>query len=108
MSRTFRRQHHHDAADLKELVWVDSRHGGQFLQWRQLTPGSPDHARARARFHAENDPGVWTAPSWYRRVHNRAHRAHANRALRVLTPSLFQLEGVLLPERARQCGWYWF
>ena len=104
MSRTFRRNRHADRHNLKELVWAESRHGGQFLQWSALPPGSAAHARELAEFRSDNHPGVWSPPSWYRRVHNRAHRANANLPLRMLSSPL----DVICELRPKQAGWHWF
>ena len=104
MSRTYRRKHHPDRRDLKELVWVDSLHGGRFLQWQRLPLGSPEHARKLAEFHADNHPGIWNVPSWCRRELNRAHRAQTNRQLRGLSAG----GEALLAKRAVQAAWHWF
>lgn len=104
MSRTYRRKQHPERHDLKELVWAESLHGGRFLQWKRLPLGSNELPRKRAAFHADNHSGIWSAPRWYRRLLNRAHRARVNGQLRTL-PSH---EDALLAKRAEKAAWHWF
>lgn len=105
MSRTFRRKNHHDASDLRELAWVPARDGhGSFLEWQPLERGTLLHAQRKAAFHADNHPGTWNAPRWYRRVHTKAHRARCNRQVRLLSPA----DDVILDRRPSQANWTWF
>ncbi len=106
MARTYRRKNHPSTRHyLTDFVWAADNHGNLFLKDVPLKKGSVEYERKLAWLHGDSHPGQWSAPGWYRTVHNRAYRHGCNQVLRTLSDT--DREVVLKP-RAIQAAWLWF